>query len=85
MSDAVDPEERPELQSRWRRLVAYLRYNSEQIVVDVAILSAWTLASATVFQLLGLPRWLHYLVLFLGVVAYSRLTPTWRRPYESPD
>lgn len=77
--------DRPVLESRTERLVAYLRYNREQLVVDAAILLSWVVASAVVFRLLGLPTWLHYLVLFAGIAAYSKLTTDWERPYRSPD
>ena len=43
------------------------------------IIFAWIVVSAALFRELALPRWLHYLVLFVGVVLYSRLTPNWRR------
>lgn len=77
--------DQPRVDSRRRRLVAYLRHNSERIVVDVAVLTAWLFATTTVFEWLALPRWLLYIVLFVGVVVYSRITPTWERPYRSPD
>lgn len=76
--------ERPIIESRSRRLIAYLRHNCGQMVVDAAILLAWMIVSATLFRWLTLPPWLHYLVLFGGVAAYSKLTPGWERPYRSP-
>jgi len=85
VSDPEEPGDRPEVGSRRGRLAAYVRHNGERMVVDVAILAAWVVASAAVFGWLGVPQWLHYLVLSLGVVAYARLTRTWERPYESPD
>lgn len=75
----------PRIESRTERLVAYLRYNRARMIVDVAVLAAWVVATTTVFGWLGLPSWLLYLVLFTGVVVYSRATPTWERPYRSPD
>lgn len=75
----------PTIESRPRRLVAYLRHNSGRIIVDSAVLAAWVLVTTTVFGWLGFPTWLLYVVLFLGVIAYDRVTPSWERPYQSPD
>lgn len=77
--------DRPITESRTRRLLAYVRHNRIQLVVDLAILLTWIIVSVTVFRWLLLPQWLHYLVLFLGVAVYSKLTPDWERPYRSPD
>lgn len=77
--------ERPTVESRSERLVEYLRHNRDLLVVDAAVLLAWILVSASLFRWLTLPQWLHYLVLFVGIVLYSKLTPNWERPYESPD
>lgn len=79
MSDPATVESRP------RRLVAYLRHNREQLIVDAAVLLSWMVVSAAVFRWLTVPQWLHYLVLFVGIGVYSRLTPDWERPYRSPD
>lgn len=78
-------DDHPRIDSRSRRLVAYLRHNRERILTDVALLVAWVLATTTGFGWLGLPSWLLYLVLFVGIVVYSRITPTWDRPYRSPN
>lgn len=75
----------PTSESRTRHLVAYLRQNRDQVVVDAAVLLSWIIVSAALFRILSLPRWLHYLVLFIGIVAYSRVTPDWERPYRSTD
>ena len=75
----------PEIDSRVRRLAVYLQYNGSKIAVDVMILLAWILGAATVFDWFGIPRWLYYGVVFAGIIAYSRITPTWERPYRSPD
>lgn len=77
--------DRPLLESRLQRLLAFLRHNREQLVVDAAILLTWLVVSAAVFRWLGLPQWLHYLVLFVGIAAYSKVTPDWERPYRSPE
>lgn len=77
--------DRPRIDSRFRRLVAYLRHNRSRMIVDAAILAAWVLALSTVFDAFGLPSWFLYVVLFTGVVVYTRITPTWERPYRSPD
>jgi hypothetical protein len=78
-----DVSDRPVIERRHRRLVAYLSHNRHQLLVDAAILLAWMVGSATLFRRLALPPWLHYLVLFLGVVIYARVTPNWERPYRS--
>lgn len=80
----MEPD-RPRIDSRTRRLVAYLRHNRSRIAVDAALLAAWVLATSTAFDILELPSWLLYVVLFVGVVVYTRITPTWERPYQSPD
>lgn len=77
--------DRPLLESRLQRLLAFLRHNREQLVVDAAILLTWLVVSAAVFRWLALPPWLHYLVLFVGIAAYSKVTPDWERPYRSPE
>lgn len=79
------PPDRPREDSRARRLLAYLRANSARMVVDVAVLAAWILVLTAVFGVIGMPRWLLYLTVFTGVVVYTRVTPTWERPYRSPD
>ena len=76
--------DRPVIDSRTQRLAVYLSHNSHQLLVDAAILLAWMVGSAALFRWLALPPWLHYLVLFLGVVVYSQVTPNWERPYSSP-
>lgn len=63
-----------------RRVLATLRANRAQLVVDAAVLLSWVVVSAAVFRWLTLPQWLHYLVLFLGVGVYSELTHDWDRP-----
>lgn len=63
-----------------RHAVETARANREQLVVDAAVLLSWVVVSAAVFRWLTLPQWLHYLVLFLGVVIYSELTHDWDRP-----
>lgn len=77
--------DQPSVESRRRRLLAYLRHNRDQLVVDTAVLLSWIVVSAALFRWLSLPQWLHYLVLFVGIAAYSKLTPDWERPYRSPD
>lgn len=77
--------DQPELQSHGARLVAYLRWNRSRMIVDLALLASWMLVTTTVFGAIGLPNWLFYVVLFAGVIVYSRITPSWERPYSSPD
>ena len=75
----------PTIRSRLRRLLAYLGHNRNRIVVDIALLTTWVLATSTAFSWLDLPNWLLYVVVFAGVVAYARFTSPWERPYQSPD
>lgn len=84
MSDATD-RELPVLESRRERLVAYLRHNWVQMVVDVTVLVLWLLVTTLVFDWLALPQWLLYIVVFGGIGVYTRISPTWQRPYRSPD
>lgn len=77
--------DRPVIEARHRRLVAFLRYNRDQLVVDAAILLTWIVVSAVVFRWLDLPQWLHYVVLFVGIYVYAKITPEWDRPYRGPD
>lgn len=74
-----------EIRSRPARLVAYLSHNGERMLVDLLVLGAWLLATTTLFGALGFPSWLFYLILLIGVIVYSRITPPWTRPYRSPD
>jgi len=84
MSDDLD-RDFPVIESRYERLVAYLRHNWSRMVVDAAVLLAWLFLTTAVFRWFSLPRWLLYLVAFVGIVVYSRTSPTWQRPYRSPD
>lgn len=77
--------ERPVIESRARRLLAYLRYNRGRIVTDSSLLLVWIFVATATFDWLSQPPWLLYVVLFTGVVLYTRVTPTWERPYRSPD
>ncbi|WP_218055034.1 hypothetical protein [Haloparvum sedimenti] len=79
----VPVDDRPFVESRTERLAAFLRHNRDRLVVDAALLLAWIVASAGLFGWLGLPQWLHYLVLLVGIAAYALATPTWERPYRS--
>lgn len=84
MSDSGESDP-PVIESRRERLVAYLRHNWPQMVVDAAVLAAWLVVATSLVRWLGLPGWLLYAVVFVGVVVYAQITPTWRRPYRSPD
>ena len=75
----------PVVESRRERLLAYLRHNWSRIVVDAAILATWLLVTTLVFQWFALPWWLLYVVVFVGVVVYTRVTPSWRRPYKRQE
>ncbi len=78
-------DESPEIRSRPARLRAYVLFNRDRILVDVSVMAAWLLGTWTIFTAIGFPTWLFYLVLFVGVIIYSRMTPPWVRPYRSPD
>lgn len=82
---AAAADDRPVLESRRRRLRAYLRHNGERICRDTAVALTWALAMTLVAQELGLPRWVQYFLTFVGVVIYTRATTPWSRPYTSPD
>ncbi len=62
------------------RLIAYLRHNYRAIAVDVMLLTTWVILGTEVLRFLGAPRWVQYLVLFGGVIAYVQLTSNWERP-----
>lgn len=85
--DATDDggDDRPLLESRWRRLVAYCRHNGERICRDTAVLIAWAVVMTIWIRGFGLPRWACYVVTFVGVVGYTSATTPWSRPYRSPD
>ncbi len=78
-------DDRPVLESRRRRLAAYLRHNGERICRDTAVLATWALVMTVWVQGMGVPRWMCYTVTFVGVVGYTRVTPPWSRPYTSPE
>lgn len=84
MSDAAN-RDHPVIESRYKRLVAYLRHNWFRMVIDTTIIVVWLFLTTAVFQWLALPQWLLYVVVFIGIVMYSRLSPPWQRPYRSPD
>lgn len=60
--------------------MAYLRHNFREIAADAVLLVAWVLLGTEVLRLLAVPRWVQYLVLFGGVIAYAQLTANWDRP-----
>ncbi|PSP87692.1 hypothetical protein BRC87_11235 [Halobacteriales archaeon QS_4_66_20] len=66
-------------------MLAYLHHNWSRIVTDAAILATWLLVTTLVFQWFALPWWLLYVVVFVGVVVYTRVTPSWRRPYKRQE
>lgn len=76
---------RPVIYSRSRRLLAYLRHNRDQLLVDATVLLAWLIGSTWLFRWLMFPQWAHYIVLFIGIFIYSKVTPNWERPYRSPE
>lgn len=84
MSDTTD-REFPVIESRRERLVRYLWYNWSRMLVDATILVTWLFVTTAVFRWFALPQWLLYVVVFGGIVVYTRITPSWQRPYRSPD
>lgn len=75
----------PELRSRRQRLIAYVHFNRTRMTVDVLVVVAWILVNLSVFGWFSLPTWLLYVSIFVGVIVYTRISPTWQRPYRSPD
>lgn len=47
------------------------------IVLDVLVIGSWLVLGTHLFDALGVPRWLQYALVFLGVVAYTQVTPQW--------
>jgi hypothetical protein len=74
MSDA-DDWDLPVIESRRRRLIAYLRHNGSLMVVDAAILAAWLVVTTAVFRWLALPSWLLYVVVFSGLSSMLESPP----------
>lgn len=79
------PEKRPLIESRWQRLRAYLRHNRERLFVDGVLLFSWILLLSGIREWFYLPRWLFFVIVFVGVVVYTQSTSDWVRPYRSPD
>ncbi|PSP60417.1 hypothetical protein BRC73_02245 [Halobacteriales archaeon QH_7_66_37] len=52
---------------------------------DVGTVEAESDAPVVDFQWFALPWWLLYVVVFVGVVVYTRVTPSWRRPYKRQE
>lgn len=77
--------ELPVIESRTRRVVAYLSHNRDQLVVDAAVVLVWMIVSAALFRQFGFPQWSHYVVLFVGLYAYARTSPDWERPYRTKE
>lgn len=73
------------VESRSRRLWLYVTHNGRRMVIDASLLIVWVSVATALLEWLEQPTWLLYVVLFAGVVLYSRITPTWERPYRSPD
>lgn len=66
------------------RVVAFVRQNYSLLLLDLVVLVSWTVLGTEILRMLGAPRWLQYVVLFLGVVVYTQVTPQWR-PVREPD
>lgn len=77
--------DRPTVSSRTGRVVAYLAHNWQAILVDLLVITAWVIGVWTIAGQFAVPLWFVYLVLFVGVLVYSRITRPWGRPYVAPD
>lgn len=66
--------------SLFERIRTTVRHNATQLAVDILLITAWLLLGTEVLRLLGVPRWLQYVVLFAGVIVYAQLTPPWEHP-----
>lgn len=62
--------------------VAFLRQNALRIAVDLVIVVSWMIVSTQVLHSFGVVRWVQYVVLFAGVIAYALVTPPWSGPTE---
>lgn len=47
------------------------RYLTRTLIADLVLVTAWVVAVSVGSQIVGLPAWLYYVVVFGGVVAYS--------------
>lgn len=66
--------------STLERVLAVLRHNRWQLAVDTALLAGWLFLGTASLRIVGVPRWLQYVVLFGGVVVYGHLTTSWDHP-----
>lgn len=80
----MDPD-RPTVSSRTGRAVSYLVHNWQTILVDVLVVTAWVIGVWTIAGQFAVPLWFVYLLLFTGVLVYTRITRPWTRPYVAPD
>ncbi len=78
-------DEKPLIESRRSRLIAYVAHNKSRILVDALLLATWITLVTGIFTYLWLPRSIYYIALFLGVLLYSLVTHPWERPFRSPD
>lgn len=60
-----------------RVLAAFLAESWRTLLVDVALLTGWTLALLALVRLGGWPPWVLYAGLLAGAVGYSLLASWW--------
>lgn len=70
----------PDGRSLFERSLAAVRHNARQLAVDLLLIVAWLILGTEALRLLGVPRWLQYVVLFGGIIVYVQLTPSWEHP-----
>ena len=59
------------------RVAAFVRQNYSLLLLDLVVLVTVGIIGSELLGVLGAPPWLQYVVLFLGVVVYTQLTPQW--------
>jgi len=59
------------------RVAAFVRQNYSLLLLDLVVLVTVGIIGSELLSVLGAPPWLQYVVLFLGVVVYTQLTPQW--------
>jgi hypothetical protein len=56
-----------------------------RLAVDALIVGLWVLFLTLLFLTTGWPRWLFYLLLFVGVGLYVQFTASWLRSTSSTE
>lgn len=65
------------------RVAVFVRQNYSLLLLDLVVLVTWGVIGSELLSVLGAPPWLQYVVLFLGVVLYTQLTPQWQQDDEA--